>query len=55
MGISSESDTANPNTDNTRAGGPDDSREIDGRKEIPKTEPDNTPRGAPEESRSIMR
>lgn len=55
MESSNESNDANPQHDNTRAGGPDDSRKVGMHKEAPMKEPDNTPRGAPEESRSAPR
>jgi hypothetical protein len=55
MESSNESSDANPQPDNTRAGGPDDSRTADTHKEAPTKKPDNPPRGAPEESRSAPR
>jgi hypothetical protein len=55
MESSNESNDANPQPGNTRAGGPDDSRKAGTHKEAPTKEPDNTPRGAPEESRSAPR
>jgi hypothetical protein len=55
MEKSSDSSSTNPKPENTRAGGPDDSRTTkDGEKAPPKEQGD-TPRGAPVDSRSSLR
>lgn len=55
MKKSDDSSTTNPKPENTRCGGPDDTRNASDCKEAPPEEPNNVTREAPEQSRPSSR